>query len=121
MRTTKPHDVSAASLGSVHHSGFRKLVQQPEHQHDVEHRIRAQSDAGGFVRHRLAVDQDPRMIELQTPKGIAFAVPASLLVEKGGRVIAPATSRADVMAMAKTQTGLTVAINIDRRHHAFRG
>jgi hypothetical protein len=61
------------------------------------------------------------MIELQTPKGIAVAMPASLLVEKGGRVDAPTTSRAGVMAMAKTQTGPTVAINIDRRHHALRG
>jgi hypothetical protein len=69
----------------------------------------------------LAVDQDSRMIELQTPKGIAVAMPASLLVEKHGRVMAPTTSGGDVMAMAKTQTGRTVAINIDRRPHAFRG
>ena len=69
----------------------------------------------------LAVDQDRQMIELQTARGIAVAMPASLLVEKHGRVIAPTASRADVMAMAKTQTGRTVAINIARRHHAFRG
>ena len=69
----------------------------------------------------LAVDQNTRMIELQTPRGIAVAMPAALLVEKHGRVIAPTTSRADVMAMAKSQTGRTVAINIDRRHHALRG
>ena len=68
----------------------------------------------------LAVDQDRQMIELQTARGIAVAMPASLLVEKHGRVIAPTASRADVMA-AKTQTGRTVAINIARRHHAFRG
>jgi len=69
----------------------------------------------------LAVDQDTRMIELQTPRGIAVAMPAALLVEKHGRMIAPTTSRADIMAMAKTQTGRTVAINIDRRQHALRG
>ena len=69
----------------------------------------------------LAVDQDTRMIELQTPRGIAVAMPAALLVEKHGRMIAPTTSRADVMAMAKTQTGRTVAINIDRRPQALRG
>jgi hypothetical protein len=128
----------------------------PEHQHDVGHRIRAQSDAGGFARHRrceicrracdraaLRRDADSnhrhapifsgnehrstgvglswrdfgvhpggrsgqRTIELQTPKGIAAAMPASLLVQKGGRVDAPTTSRAGVMAMAKTQTGPTV-------------
>jgi hypothetical protein len=69
----------------------------------------------------LAVDQDTQMIDLQTARGIAVAMPASLLVEKHGRVTAPTTSRADVMAMAKTQTGRTVAINIDRRPHALRG
>ncbi len=69
----------------------------------------------------LAVDLDLRSIELQTPRGIAVAMPASLFVQKHGRVMAPTTSRADVMAMAKTQTGRTVAINIDRRQHAFRG
>ena len=69
----------------------------------------------------LAVDQDTDMVELQTPRGIAVAMPASLLVEKHGRVIAPTTSRADVTAMAKTQTGRTVAINIDRRPHPIQG
>ena len=69
----------------------------------------------------LAVDQDAQMIELQTAGGIAVAMPASLLVYNHGRVTAPTTSRADVMAMAKTQTGRNAAINIDRRHHAFRG
>ena len=69
----------------------------------------------------LAVDQDTQMIELQTARGIAVAMPATQLIEKHGRVIAPTTSRADVMAMAKTQTGRTVAINIDRRRQDFRG
>ena len=78
----------------------------------------SQGERLGYI---LAVDQNTRMIELQTPRGIAVAMPAALLVEKHGRVIAPTTSRADVMAMAKSQTGRTVAINIDRRHHALRG
>jgi hypothetical protein len=69
----------------------------------------------------LAVDQDARLIELQTARGIAVAMPASLLVEKHGQVTATTTSRADVMAMAKTQTGRTVALNIDKRQGAFRG
>ena len=77
----------------------------------------AQGERLGYI---LAVDQDTRMIR-RRPKGIAVAMPASLMVEKHGRVIASTTSRADVMAMAKAQTGRTVAINIDRRHHAFRG
>jgi len=71
----------------------------------------------GFI---LTVDQGKHLAELQTPKGIAVAMPASLLTEKGNRLMAPTTSRADVMAMAKSQTGRTVAINIDRRHHASR-
>src|SRR5258705_7628256 len=65
----------------------------------------------------LAVDHGPKLIELQTPKGIAVAMPASLLIEKHGRLTAATTSRADAMAMAKSQTGRTGAINIDRRQH----
>jgi hypothetical protein len=76
---------------------------------------------GERLGHILAVDEDAHLVELQTPRGIAVAMPAALLVEKGGSVLAPTTSRADVMAMAKTQTGRTVAINIDRREHVFRG
>ncbi len=72
----------------------------------------------GFI---LTVDQGKRLAELQTPKGIAVAMPASLLMEKHGRLMASTTSRADVMAMAKSQTGRTVAINIDRRPHPIRG
>ena len=69
----------------------------------------------------LAVDLGSQLIDLQTPRGIAVAMPASLMVEKHGRVMAPTTSRTDVMAMAKTQTGRTVAINVDQRQHTFRG
>ena len=69
----------------------------------------------------LAIDHHARMVELQTPGGVAIAMPAALFVDKGGRVAAPTTSRADVMAMAKTQTGRTVALNIDLRTRAFRG
>ena len=76
---------------------------------------------GESLGHVLAVDEGSKLIELQTAKGIAVAMPASLLTEKHGRMIAPSTSWADVMAMAKSQTGRTVAINIDRRNQAFRG
>ena len=69
----------------------------------------------------LAVNNGSRLVELQTPKGIAVSMPASLLMEKNGRMVAPTTSQADVIAMEKSQTGRTVAINIDRRNHAFRG
>ena len=72
----------------------------------------------GYV---LAVDHGARLVELQTPRGIGVAMPASLLVEKRGRMTAPTVSQPDVMAMAKTQTGRTVVINIDRRAHPLRG
>ena len=72
----------------------------------------------GYV---LAVDQAARKIELQTPSGIAVSMPASMLVERGGRLMALNTSRRDVMAMAKMQTGRTVALNIDLRHRSSRG
>src|SRR5947207_5137174 len=40
----------------------------------------------GFI---LTVDQGKHLAELQTPKGIAVAMPASLLMEKGKRLTAP--------------------------------
>jgi hypothetical protein len=76
---------------------------------------------GQTLGYILAVNLKSHQVELQTPKGIAVAMPASLLMEKHGRLMAPTTSRSDVMAMAKTQTGRTVAININRRHQALRG
>ena len=63
----------------------------------------------------LAVNLKSRMAELQAPSGIAVAMPASWLVDKGQRVVAPSISPLDVMAMAKSQTGRTVAINVDHR------
>jgi hypothetical protein len=69
----------------------------------------------------LAVDRSTRMIDVQTSGGVAVSMPASLIMDKGGRLIAPTTSRADMMAMAKSQTGHTVAMNIDLRHRASRG
>ena len=78
----------------------------------------ARGERLGFV---LAVDRSSRMAEIQTPGGVAIAMPAALLVDWGGRVVAPTTSRADVMAMAKTQTGRTVALNVPIRNRALRG
>jgi hypothetical protein len=69
----------------------------------------------------LAVDRSTRMAEVQTPGGVAVAMRASLITEKGNRLVAMSTSRADMMAMAKSQTGHTVAMNIDLRHRASRG
>jgi hypothetical protein len=67
----------------------------------------------GYV---LAVDGRARKIELQTRNGIGVAVPANLIMEKGRRLVAPALSRAEVAAMAKEQTGRTVALNIELRN-----
>ena len=68
----------------------------------------------------LAINVAERMAEVQTPGGVAVAVPTSLLTDKGGRLSAISLSPLDMMAMAKTQTGHTVAINIDRRHLILR-
>jgi len=77
------------------------------------------SERLGYI---LAVDQDAKLAELQTPAGIAVTVPVALLVPQGDdRVMASTMTRADVMAMAKTQTGRTVALNIDHRTRVFRG
>ena len=67
------------------------------------------------VRRRHAYD----VFEL-FPGGVAVAVPTSLLTDKGGRLRAVSLSPLDMMAMAKTQTGHTVAINMDRRHMILR-
>lgn len=67
---------------------------------------------GARLGYILAVDHGSKMAELQTPKGIGVAVPVSLMRDTGARLVASTMSKADVMAMAKSQTGRTVAINI---------
>lgn len=77
---------------------------------------------GARLGYILAVDHDSHMAEIQTPNGIGVAIPTMLLADKGNHIIAPTTSRADMTAMAKTQTGRTVAMNIDmRKSTTFRG
>lgn len=67
---------------------------------------------GARLGHILTVDHGSKMADLQTPGGVAVAMPVALLVDKGHRIVAPTMSKADVTAMAKTQTGRTVAINV---------
>ena len=63
----------------------------------------------------LAVDHTNRLVQVQTPGGIAVSMSADLLSNKGRIVSAPTTSKLDVMAMAKTQTGRTVALDLGTR------
>ena len=66
----------------------------------------------GYV---LAVDSTTNEVELQTRGGIAIAMPANLISNRDGRLIAPTTSLADVRDMARSQTGRTVAANVTWR------
>jgi len=75
---------------------------------------------GARLGYILAVDHDSHMAEIQTPSGIGVGVSTMLLADKGNHIIAPTMAKADMMAMAKTQTGRTVATNIDMRD-TFRG
>jgi hypothetical protein len=77
---------------------------------------------GARLGYILAVDHGSKMAELQMPSGIAVAIPVSLITDKGDRLTASTTSKADVMAMAKRQTGRTVAINVmPRGQRPLRG
>jgi len=62
----------------------------------------------GYV---LAVNEKAHLIDMQLPSGIAVSTPASLVTDKGSRVIAPTMTKADTVAMAKSQTGHTTAFN----------
>jgi hypothetical protein len=69
----------------------------------------------------LAVNNGTRMVELQTPGGIAVSMPESRLRLFGGEVVAINMTRGDVVAMARRQTGRTVAVNLDLRDRGLRG
>ena len=70
---------------------------------------------GARLGYILAVDHGSRMAEIQTRSGIGVAIPTMLLSDKGNHIVAPTTSRMDMTAMAKTQTGRTMALNVDMR------
>jgi hypothetical protein len=77
---------------------------------------------GARLGYILAVDHGSKMAELQTPSGIGVAMPVTLMVDKGDHMSAATMSKADVMAMAKTQTGRTVAINVvQKSNRPLRG
>ena len=71
---------------------------------------------GAQLGYILAVDHKAGIAEVQTPSGIGVAVSTMVLAEKGNHIAAPTMSKMDMMAMAKSQTGRTVAMNIDLRH-----
>jgi len=75
---------------------------------------------GERLGHVLAVDQKSRQLELQLPTGIAISMPASLAVDKGNRVVAATMTKADTMAMAKSQTGRTTAMNVGLKNYKTR-
>ena len=70
---------------------------------------------GKMLGYVLAVNDRARMIDLQTPGGIAISVPESRLREFGGQLLAVNMTRQDVLAMERSQTGRTMAMNIDLR------
>ena len=75
---------------------------------------------GARLGYILAVDHNSRVAEIQTPGGIGVAVPTMLLADKGNHIAAPTMSRTDMTAMAKSQTGRTLAMNVGL-NGTFRG
>jgi len=68
----------------------------------------------------LAVNLQSRMIDVQLPTGIAVSMPATLVTDKGSRLVAPTMTKADTLAMAKTQTGRTIALNVTMKNYKTR-
>jgi len=63
---------------------------------------------GEMLGYILAVDEGARMMEVQLPDGVGVAVGADLLINEPDRVVAPSLSQADILEMARLQTGRTV-------------
>ena len=76
---------------------------------------------GHMLGYVLAVNDGSRLIDMQTPGGIAISLPESRLREFGGELLALNMTRQDVLAMERSQTGHTVAMNVDLRHGHSRG
>jgi len=72
--------------------------------------------AGAELGYVLAVDVRESLVQVQTPDGVAVALPARLISNRTEQLRAPTLSPPDMMAIAKQQTGRTVAINVDTRH-----
>jgi len=69
-------------------------------------------DNGEMLGYILAVDEGARMMEVQLPSGVGVAVGADLFLNEPDRVMAPTLSQTEMLAMARAQTGSTVALNL---------
>src|SRR6185437_187161 len=65
---------------------------------------------GAMLGYVLAVNDHARLVDLQTPGGIAITLPESRLRMFGGQVYALNMGRHDVLAMERNQTGRTMAM-----------
>ena len=70
------------------------------------------SARGAEVGYVLGVDARAGLVEVQLPSGLAIAMPASIMVQGIDRVDVPTMTQADVLAMARSQTGRTSALVI---------
>ena len=68
---------------------------------------------GADLGYVLAVDVHDSLVQVQTPGGVAVALPARLVSERTGELRASMLSPLDMTAIAKQQTGHTVASNVD--------
>jgi len=67
---------------------------------------------GELLGNVLAVDEAAGMLDVQLDTGVAVAVNANMLINEPERIVAPTLSRADILEMARMQTGTTVALNV---------
>jgi len=73
---------------------------------------------GADLGYVLAVDVQGSLLQVQTSDGVAVALPARLVSDRSGQLLASTLSPRDMMAMAQQQTGRTVALDVDLRHNA---
>jgi hypothetical protein len=71
---------------------------------------------GADLGYVLAVDVHESLVQVQTRDGVAVALPARLVSNRTGQLRASTLLPLDMMAIAKQQTGRTVAINVEMPH-----
>ena len=70
---------------------------------------------GADLGYVLAADVQGNLLQVQTPDGVAVALPARLVSGRTGQLRARNLSPQDMRAIAQQQTGRTAAINVDLR------